>query len=73
MPLQAGDITNIKMTKVARIDPDGTRHNAWNVTFTVRGSTVASVEIPESEFSADVARQRVYEHAAEIVKVLEIT
>ena len=73
MPLMPGDISNVNMTKTASIDPDGTRHNAWNVTFTVRAKTIASVVIPEAEFTADRAMQEVYKHAAEIVKVLELT
>lgn len=73
MPLQPGDISNMNMTKIARLDRQGNRENLWNVTFTVRDKVIASVEIPEAEFSQDVARQRVYTHAQEIVAVLEFT
>jgi hypothetical protein len=70
--LQPDDVKVTNITRGARIMPDGTRFNYYNVQFTLRGTTVDAVEIPADQYTADTAIRMVQALATEHARVLDL-
>lgn len=67
MPISPTDITNLTCSEVIGIGATGYSTPMMRASFKVRGQGPYSVDIPKSDFSADLLDQKVQEFASQLV------
>lgn len=73
MPLQPGDIDQVRISQGAISAEDGRILRVKNVSYMVRGQGPFSIQVPEAEFNLETVKQLIEREAQQIVAILEIS
>lgn len=73
MPLQPGDITDVKITQTANTGENGQILRLKTISYRVRNQGPFSISVPAAEFSVEAVETLLKREAEQIVAILEIT